>query len=111
MALSDNETCTTENCVPIGTFCRKFGLFVIEISKVEDGRFLHKFYMFYLLKTTAAISLREFWLEMPKNVDQRMETRRRFLNLSSFVSGYQKEIELTQVERFQETTCRQYPAS
>ena len=54
--------------------------------------YLHKFYMFYLLKTTAAISLREFWLEILKNVDQRMETRCRFLNLSSFVSGYQKEI-------------------
>ena len=50
--------------------------------------YLHKFYMFYLLKTTAAISLREFWLEILKNVDQRMETRCRFLNLSSFVSGY-----------------------
>ena len=70
MTLLDNETSTTENCVLIGIFCRKFGYFLMEISQVEDGRFfaveyLHKFYMFFLLKSTAAISLRKFRLELP----------------------------------------------
>lgn len=40
MTLPDNETSTTENCVLIGIFCRKFGYFLMEISQVEDGRFL-----------------------------------------------------------------------
>ena len=31
------------------------------------------------------------------------------LNLSLFVSGYQKELKLPLVETFQETTCLQYP--